>query len=76
MVSLRKVRPAARMSRVRFGHCISCDQPIRPPYLSLKVMRAEGDGNTIAEWEEVDVCDPCAGTLTVDRLHQIVSEGT
>lgn len=58
------------MARIRFGHCIGCDQPIRPPYLSFKVMFVERDG--ITEWEEADVCGDCAGNLTAEDLHQLV----
>ena len=61
------------MARIRFGHCIGCDQPIRPPYLSFKVSQSVGDGNSIEEWEEVDVCGPCAAKLTADDLHRLVS---
>ena len=59
------------MPRIRFGHCIGCDQPIRPPYLSFKVMWDHGDSFT--EWEEVDVCSKCQGTLTAEDLHRLVS---
>lgn len=58
---------------VHFGHCIGCDQPIRPPYLSFTVHRAEQDGNYILSWEEVDVCDGCARKLTARDLHCLVS---
>lgn len=33
--------------KVRFGHCIGCDQPIRPPFLSFIVQQATGDGTHI-----------------------------
>jgi hypothetical protein len=59
------------MARVRFGHCIGCDQPIRPSFLSFKVMWDHGD--SITEWEEVDVCGECAGKLTAEDLHRLVS---
>lgn len=59
-------------TKVHFGHCIGCDQPIRPPYLTIKVMQAVGDGNSVSEWEEVDVCDPCAAKLTINDLHGLV----
>lgn len=62
------------MPRVHFGHCVGCDQPIRPPYLSFKVMQAHGNGEGITEWEEVDVCGPCAETTTVDQLYRLVAE--
>jgi hypothetical protein len=61
------------MARIHFGHCIGCDQPIRPPYLSFKVMQNINDGNTVREWEEVDVCGPCATKLPVIELHRLVS---
>lgn len=61
-------------ARIHFGHCIGCDQPIRPPYLSFKAMRAHGNGDSITEWEEVDVCNPCAERLTVEALFKLVSE--
>jgi hypothetical protein len=60
------------MSKIKFGHCIGCDQPVRPPYLSFKVMQSAGDGTSVTEWEEVDVCDDCAGKLTADDLHRLV----
>lgn len=60
------------MPRIRFGHCIGCDQPIRPPYLSFKVMWDHGDA--ITEWEEVDVCNDCAVKLTCEDLHQILAK--
>lgn len=64
-------------TRVRFGHCIGCDQPIRPPYLSFEVsVNKAPDGNSITTWEEIDVCDDCAGKLTVQDLHRLVSDGT
>lgn len=59
--------------RIYFGHSIGCDQPIRPPYLSFDVHQSTGDGNSITEWEEVDVCDECAAKLTVAELHRLVS---
>jgi hypothetical protein len=59
--------------RIHFGHCIGCDQPIRPPYLSFTVHHAHGDGNSITEWELVDVCDQCAVKLTAADLHRLVS---
>jgi hypothetical protein len=62
------------MARIHFGHCIGCDQPIRPPFLSFKVMQATGDGNSIAEWEEIDVCGGCSAKLTADDLFRIVNE--
>jgi hypothetical protein len=58
------------MPRIHFGHCIGCDQPIRPPFLSFKVMLNHGDG--ITEWEEVDVCSDCSGKLTADDLFRLV----
>lgn len=61
------------MPRVHFGHCIGCDKPIRPPHLSFIVSQATGDGGTIWNWEEVDVCGECAGKLTADDLHRLVS---
>lgn len=61
------------MPRICFGHCIGCDQPIRPPYLSFKVMWAHGDGNSITEWEEIDVCGDCAPKLPASELHRLVS---
>jgi hypothetical protein len=60
-------------ARIYFGHCIGCDQPIRPPYLSFTVHHAHGNGNSITEWEEVDVCADCAGQLTAADLHRLVS---
>ncbi|WP_028970129.1 hypothetical protein [Sphingomonas sp. URHD0057] len=62
------------MPRVHFGHCVGCDQPIRPPYLSFKVMQSVGDGSRVAEWEEVDVCGDCAGKLTANDLHRLVKD--
>lgn len=62
------------MARINFGHCIGCDQPIRPPYLSFKVMQATGAGNSITEWEDVDVCAGCSEVMTVEGLHSLVSE--
>lgn len=59
--------------RINFGHCIGCDQPIRPPFLSFKVMQSTGDGNSVIEWEEVDVCDPCAAKLPASELHRLVT---
>lgn len=59
------------MPRVNFGHCIGCDQPIRPPYLSFIVSQSTGD--VIWNWEEVDVCDQCAGKLTANDLHRLVN---
>lgn len=61
------------MSRIYFGHCIGCDQPIRPPFLSFDVKQATGDGNSITEWEGVDVCEPCAAKLTAADLHRLVN---
>lgn len=60
--------------RINFGHCIGCDQPIRPPYLIFKVMQAHGNGDSIHEWEEVDVCGPCGERLTVGALFKLVRE--
>lgn len=60
--------------RIYFGHCIGCDQPIRPPYLSFTVIQATGDGNSRKEWEEVDVCDPCSAKLTAADLRRLVDE--
>jgi hypothetical protein len=60
--------------KIHFGHCVGCDQPIRPPYLSFTVHHATGDGDSITEWEEVDVCDDCALWLTASDLHGLVSE--
>lgn len=62
------------MSRVRFGHCIGCDQPIRPPFLSFKVMWDHGE--SITEWEEIDVCAGCAVVMTAKDLHKLVSTET
>lgn len=62
-------------ARINFGHCIGCDQPIRPPYLSFKVMLSVDDGNSVREWEEADVCGDCAAKLTADDLHRLVSDG-
>jgi hypothetical protein len=59
------------MARIHFGHCIGCDQPIRPPYLTFKVMWDTGQG--ITEWEEVDVCSECAAKLTVEKLFELVT---
>lgn len=61
------------MARRAFGDCIGCAKPIVPPYLTFKVMWAHGDGNSITEWEEVDVCESCAGKLTANELHRLVS---
>lgn len=61
------------MPKLHFGHCLGCDQPIRPPYLSFKVMQVHGDGEGIAEWEDVDVCNDCAGKLTAEDLHGLVT---
>jgi hypothetical protein len=61
------------MSRIRFGHCIGCDQPIRPPYLSFKVIQAIGDGADLIEWEEIDVCADCAVKLPASELHRLAS---
>lgn len=58
--------------KINFGHCIGCDQPIRPPYLSFIVSQSL-DCGTIWNWEEVDVCGPCAAKLTADDLHRLVS---
>jgi hypothetical protein len=60
------------MPKISFGHCIGCDQPIRPPYLSFKVMHVHGNGGRITEWEEVDTCSDCAGKLTAEDLHRLV----
>jgi hypothetical protein len=62
------------MSRVHFGHCVGCDQPIRPPYLSFKATWAHGDGNSLTEWEDVDVCADCARKLTASDLYRLVSD--
>lgn len=63
------------MTKIYFGHCIGCDQPIRPPYLSFVVsMNKAPDGNSITSWEDVDVCDGCAAKLTAADLHRLVSE--
>jgi hypothetical protein len=59
--------------RIYFGHCIGCDQPIRPPYITFAVKRAHGDGNSITEWEDADVCSECAGKITVEGLYDLVS---
>lgn len=59
------------MPKVHFGHCIGCDQPIRPPFLSVIVSQSHGD--TIWNWEEVDLCDGCATKLTAKDLHGLVS---
>lgn len=61
--------------RIHFGHCLGCDQPIRPPYLSFVVsVHQAPTGNHIISWEDADVCDGCAAKLTVADLHQLVSE--
>lgn len=61
--------------KINFGHCIGCDQPIRPPYLSFVVsVNKAPDGNSITSWEDVDVCEPCAAKLTANDLHRLVSE--
>ena len=60
------------MPRINFGHCIGCDQPIRPPYVSFDVHWNREDG--IENWEEVDVCSACAATLTASDLYRLVSE--
>jgi hypothetical protein len=59
-------------SRINFGHCVGCDQPIRPPYLSFIVSQTQAEG-TIWNWEEVDVCDDCAGKLTVADFFKTVT---
>jgi hypothetical protein len=59
------------MPRIHFGHCIGCDLPIRPPYLSFEVHWNTGDG--ILNWEEIDVCRDCAVKLTADDLHGLVN---
>lgn len=59
--------------KIHFGHCIGCDQPIRPPFRSFTVAVATGDGNSIDEWESADVCDDCAAVMTVDELHGLVT---
>lgn len=61
------------MTKTHFGHCAGCDQPIRPPYLSFIVSQSVGDGDTIWNWEEVDVCNDCAAKLTAQDLHRLVS---
>lgn len=61
------------MPRVHFGHCIGCDQPIRPPFLSFTVISATGDGSSRTEWEEVDVCNDCAAKLTANDLHRLMN---
>lgn len=61
------------MTRVHFGHCIACDQAIRPPYLSFVVsVNNAPDGNRVTSWEEVDVCSACE-RLTISELHRLVS---
>ena len=59
---------------VHFGHCVDCKQPIRPPFMSFAVRKTVGDGNTVWEWGEIDICDDCAGTLTVAGLHRLVCD--
>jgi hypothetical protein len=60
-------------SRINFGHCIGCDQPIRPPYLSFTVRHVHGNGDSITEWDEIDVCDPCARKLPARDLYRRAS---
>jgi hypothetical protein len=61
------------MARIHFGHCIGCDQPIRPPFLSFAVEQSTGDGNRVTQWEAVDVCGVCALRLTAEELFHLVS---
>lgn len=62
------------MTKVHFGHCVGCGQPIRPPYLSFAVsVNHAPDGNIIETWEDADVCDGCAAKLTAIVLHRLVS---
>lgn len=62
------------MTRIHFGHCIGCDQPIRPPYLSFAVSMSKApDGVALDQWEDVDVCNDCSVKLTADDLHRLVS---
>jgi hypothetical protein len=64
------------VSRITYGDCIGCEQPIRPPFLSFTVhMNNAPDGNSITSWEDVDVCGDCAAKLTAADLHRLVSEG-
>jgi hypothetical protein len=60
--------------RIHFGHCVGCDQPIRPPYLSFTLRHVTGDGTHLKEWEDVDVCDRCATKLTVIALNRVTTE--
>lgn len=64
------------MARRAFGDCIGCASPIAPPYLSFVVQRVEqqpGKDATVQQWEEIDVCGTCAGKLTAEDLHGLVS---
>jgi len=62
------------VARIRFGHCIGCDRPIRPPYRSFVVsLNKAPDGNGITSWEDADVCDECAAKLTVDEFYGLVT---
>jgi hypothetical protein len=63
-------------ARVHFGHCVGCDQPIRPPYLSFDVhfnTYNKDDGNSSRGWEEADVCGDCAAKLTVADFFKTVT---
>lgn len=50
---------------------------IAPPYLQFVVKRLEqepGKEPNGWEWDEVDVCNPCAAKLTAEDLHRLVDE--
>lgn len=59
--------------RIHFGHCVSCDQPIRPPHMSFAVKLSKDGGHTVEEWDEADLCDPCAAKLTATELFRLVT---
>jgi hypothetical protein len=63
------------MGRIRFGHCIRCDEPIRPPYRQFEVRQVtqtNGD-ELISSWDDIDVCRECAGKMTVLEMHSLAS---
>ena len=61
-------------SKINYGDCVGCDQPIRPPYLSFVVnVNHAPDGNSTSSWEEADVCDACAAKLTVRDFFNTVT---
>jgi hypothetical protein len=59
--------------KIRFGHCIACDQPIRPPFLSFDAHQNVADGTHVLSWDEADICWDCASKLTVNDMFRLVS---